>query len=122
MKKLMIFVLMSAVICINAGCDKLLGPDELEPNADGVYVFHPEDMPQIQFTYDMSRWEMTVVNRASLTVKITIRRHEDESRGVSFQLRGFQSYSYVEMYEKGKRIRITINRDGITTNFTARLG
>jgi len=67
MKKLMIFMLMSAVICINAGCDKLLGPDELEPNADGIYVFHPEDMPQIQFKYDMSRWEMTVNNRASLT-------------------------------------------------------
>ncbi len=121
MKQLVIAVLMILVI-FALGCKNPFSSEELHPNADGIYVFHPEDMPQIQFKYDMSRWEMTVVNRASLTVKITIRRHEDESRGVSFQLRGFQSYSYIEMYEKGKRIRITINRDGITTNFTARLG
>jgi len=117
----MIFMLMSAVICINAGCDKLLGPDELEPNADGIYVFHPEDMPQIQFKYDMSRWEMTVNNRASLTAHITIRRHEESSAGISFRLRGFKSHTYYEMYERGKRLRITVRRDGITTEFAARL-
>lgn len=117
----MIFVLVSAIICINAGCDNLLGPDELEPSADGIYVFHPEDMPQIQFKYDMPRWEMTVNNRSSLTARITIRRHEEGSAGTSFRLRGFRSYTYVEMYEKGKRLRITISRDGITTNFSAKL-
>jgi len=69
----------------------------------------------------MSRWEMTVNNRASLTAHITIRRHEESSAGISFRLRGFKSHTYYEMYERGKRLRITVRRDGITTEFAARL-
>ncbi len=118
----MIFVLMFAVIYINAGCGKLLGPDELESNADGVYTFHPEDMPQVVFTYNSRTWLMTVENRASLSVGITIRRHEENSAGVSFTLKGFRSHPYTEYYEIGKRIYIRIKRDGITTTFTVKLG
>lgn len=121
MKQLVIAVLMVSVL-FALGCKNPFAPEELEPDADGIYIFHPEDMPQIQFKYDMTRWEMTVNNRASLPARITIRRHEEGSAGISFRLRGFRSYTYVEMYERGKRLRITVTRDGITTEFVARIG
>lgn len=129
MKKWTIIVLLSilalmiaVIINIILGCDNLLGPDELEPNADGVYTFHPEDMPQVVFIYNSQTWLMTAENRASPSVKIRIRSHYENSTGRGFTLKSFCSYSYTEYYKIGKCIEITIWRDGITTTFTVKLG
>lgn len=122
LKKMMIFGLMFMLIGITTSCRNPFGPDELKPGPDGIYVFHPDDMPQVQFKYDMTRWEMTINNRASLGIHVTIKRHVESSAGVSYHLGGFASTSYVEYYEKGKAIHIIISRDGKTTTFSAILG
>lgn len=124
MKKLWMIlasVLLLVGLFTTSGCENPFAPDELKPDANGVYTFTPDDMPQVVFAYNKNTWLMSVKNKASLPVNILIRRHDDNSTGVRFTLNEFQSHSYTEYYEIGKNIRITITRDGIPTNFVATL-